>query len=129
MADRIAICQSAFEAWNRRDLDEVAALYESNAVIVLPENWPDARAIEGRDAIRDFYVSYERTWSEGSVVEPTEFREEGDRVVVPVVSKGASKGGGVPLDFEYTMVFTVPEDLIGKVEFHFGHDAEAGSAT
>ena len=129
MADRVAVCRSAFDAWNRRDLDEVVANYEPNAVIVLPDNWPDARAIEGREAIRSFYGSYERTWSEGSAVEPIDVREEGDRVVVPVVSRAASKGGGVPVDFNYTMIFTVPKDLITRVEFRFGHDAENGPAT
>lgn len=120
MSKRTEVCRRAFDAWNRGDLDGVIACYQPDASIVLPEQWPDAGVVHGREAIKDFYASFEESWSEGSAVEPQGFEERGERVVVPVASSAVGKSAGVGIDFDYSMVFTVPEELISKVEFHLG---------
>ena len=120
------VCRRAFEAWNRGDLDGVVSCYAPDAVIHLPEQWPDAGRLEGREAIRAFYASYEGTWREGSRVEPLSFEEQDDQVVVRVASQAQGRRAGIAVDFDYTMTFTVMDGRITRVEFEFGHEGRGG---
>jgi ketosteroid isomerase-like protein len=123
VSERTQVCRRAFDAWNRGDLDGVVDCYEPDATIVLPEMWPDAGTVQGRDAIREFYARFEESWSQGSTVEPRTFEERGETVIVPVASRAVGRAAGVGVDFDYTMFFSVPRDLISRVEFHLGQRA------
>ncbi|HKP92138.1 MAG TPA: nuclear transport factor 2 family protein [Thermoleophilaceae bacterium] len=116
--ENVEVVRRAFEAWNSGDMDALAALYDRDAVIWGPEEWPEPGPLLGREAImRQFELM--RAAYETDELEPTRIDHIADRVVVRFIWRGV--GQGPELNMELTYVYSVRKGKIRSAEVFRDH--------
>jgi ketosteroid isomerase-like protein len=108
--------RSAYEAFGRGDLAALQEDFAENAVWYTSEELPLGGETQGREAIMGNFAQIPNYWSSFSV-EPEEFIEAGDYVVV----RGTQRAGNDKGSFESPFVHLMKYDGEGKVirgEFH-----------
>ena len=108
--------RSAYEAFGRGDLAALQADFAEDAVWYTSDELPLGGETRGRDAIMGNFAQIPNYWSSFSV-EPTEFIDGGEYVVV----LGTQRGGNDKGSFESPFVHVLKYDGDGKVvrgEFH-----------
>ena len=108
--------RSAYEAFGRGDLAALQADFAEDAVWYTSEELPLGGETRGREAIIGNFAQIPNYWSSFSV-EPEEFIEAGDYVVV----RGTQRAGNDRGSFESPFVHLMKFDSDGKVvrgEFH-----------
>ena len=92
----VQVAREIYEAFNRGDLDRVAALFDDDIEWVEPEGYfvPEGRGtVRGRDAVFEIFAHYPRYWVRFAPT-PEEFFDAGDGVVfVTGKQLGLSHGG------------------------------------
>lgn len=112
--DNLEIARRGFEAFNRRDWDGVAELFDPEVEWHDPPDMPGGGVHRGREAML-------RRWDEladllpGFHVDPEAFFEAGDQVVVFVRSGGRGSSSGVPVSRQLAQTFTIRDGLVVKV--------------
>jgi len=94
----VARLRSGYEAFNRRDIEAVMRFLNSDIVWRQRRQHPVGGTYEGRDvverdvleAIHEQFVDYR--------IEPVEFVERGDHVVVVLHQSGEGRRSGVPVE-------------------------------
>jgi ketosteroid isomerase-like protein len=108
--------RSAYEAFGRGDLAALQGDFAEDAVWYTSEELPLGGETRGRDAIMGNFAQIPTYWSSFSV-EPEEFIEAGEYVVV----RGTQRAGNDKGSFESPFVHLMKYDDDGKVvrgEFH-----------
>ncbi len=108
--------RSAYEAFGRGDLAALQADFAEDAVWYTSDELPLGGETQGRDAIIGNFAQIPNYWSSFSV-EPAEFIDAGEYVVV----RGTQRGGNDNGSFESPFVHVMKFDGDGKVvrgEFH-----------
>jgi uncharacterized protein len=108
--------RTAYEAFGRGDLAALQADFADDAVWYTSEELPLGGETHGRDAIMANFAQIPNYWSSFSV-EPSEFIDAGDTVVVLGTQRAANDNGS----FESPFVHVMKYDGDGKVvrgEFH-----------
>ena len=117
------------DAWNRADID---AWLEGTAPDV---QWFTAlegliegvdSAYRGRDGLRKGWRHYREFWEEFDL-QPQEFRDLGDRVLLLANVKARGRGSGLEVETELAMLFTFRDGLIVSSKDFLSH-ADAISA-
>ena len=119
--ENVEIVRASYEAWNSGDTDALRELYDPNAVMRMPEGWPEPGPYFGRDAVMRQFGQMRETW-DADAVEAISFIHAGDRVAVSMVWRGV--GHGPEANMEMTAVFTVRKSKISYLELFRDH-AEA----
>ena len=119
--ENVEIVRASYEAWNSGDTDALRELYHPDAVMRMPEGWPEPGPYFGRDAVMRQFGQMRETW-DADAVEAISFIHAGDRVLVRMVWRGV--GHGPEANMEMTAVFTVRKSKIRDLEFFWDH-AEA----
>ena len=76
---------------------------------------PTTPVYQGRDGVIQAF----REWSEGFsefYVEPLDFIEVGDRVVVPNRQRGIGRTSGIPVEDEFSWVYEIRDNQIARVD-------------
>ena len=108
--------RSAYEAFGRGDLAALQADFAEDAVWYTSDELPLGGETRGRDAIMGNFAQIPNYWTSFSV-EPTEFIDGGEYVVVLGTQRAANDNGS----FESPFVHVLRYDGDGKVvrgEFH-----------
>jgi len=108
--------RSAYEAFGRGDLAALQANFAEDAVWYTSEELPLGGETRGRDAIMANFAQIPNYWSSFSV-EPEEFLDAGDSVVVLGTQRAANDKGSFESPFAHVLKY----DGDGKVvrgEFH-----------
>jgi uncharacterized protein len=108
--------KSAYEAFGRGDLAALQEDFAEDAVWYTSDELPLGGETQGRDAIMGNFAQIPNYWSSFSV-EPEEFIDAGEYVVV----KGTQRGGNDNGSFESPFLHLLKYDGDGKVvrgEFH-----------
>jgi ketosteroid isomerase-like protein len=108
--------RSAYDAFSRGDLAALQADFAEDAVWYTSDELPLGGETQGRDAIMGNFAQIPNYWTSFSV-EPREFIEGGDYVVVLGTQRGGNDNGSFESPFVHVMKF----DGDGKVvrgEFH-----------
>jgi ketosteroid isomerase-like protein len=108
--------RSAYEAFGRGDLEALKDDFAEDAVWVTSDELPLGGETSGRDAIMANFAQIPQYWSSFSV-EPSEFIDGGDYVIV----LGTQRAGNDKGSFESPFVHVMKLDADGKVvrgEFH-----------
>ena len=111
--ENVELVRATYDAYNRRDLD--AALKDTAPEFEL--DWTRAvgpqRGVYGLDQIRVFLVDFLEAF-ESTQVEPDEFIEAGDQVVVP--QTGHIRGrDGIEVTARVALVWTIRDGAIVRV--------------
>jgi ketosteroid isomerase-like protein len=119
-AGNAQILHSFFEDLNaamaaQGDLDALAKRYQQPDVV------SELGVVEGVVRGPDGFVNYIRgqlSIVDGMRIDPHEFIEVGDRIVMPFRLHGRSKHTGLPLDFEYVQLFTMRDGKIAHTRMY-----------
>ena len=122
MADTKTLIETAYSAFNKRDIDRALALMTEDVT------WPKASEggrVVGKEEIRAYWT---RQWGEFDPhVEPLALTEEdGGKVRVRVHQLVKSLQGDVLSDSEVLHVFTLKGGLIAAMDLEDGADSTGG---
>ena len=76
---------------------------------------PEARVHQGRDGVIHAFREWVEPFSE-YYVEPLDFIEQADRVIVPQRQWGVGSASGTPVEIEVTYVYEVRDHQITKID-------------
>ena len=76
---------------------------------------PEARAYRGRAGVLQAFREWVEPFSE-YYVEPLDFIEVGDRVVVPQRQWGVGKTSGIPVEVEVTYLYEIRDNQMTRVD-------------
>jgi ketosteroid isomerase-like protein len=120
--ENVEVVQAAFEAWNAGDMDAWRELCDPDAILRMPEGWPEPGPFVGREAVMRQLEQLRETWDADALELISDFIEAGDRVVVRFIWRGA--GHGPEANIEATAVYTLRTGRLASLE-HFWDHAEA----
>jgi len=98
------IVEMAFDAFARGDLD--AALDLCDPEIVIRDPGRTGQTLKGRNELRAFWEEWLENWQEYRV-EPYEFVEAGDEILVRSGQRGRGKLSGIEVDQDLFQVFRI----------------------
>jgi ketosteroid isomerase-like protein len=105
-ASQLDLVRKAFAAYNRGDIDDLLELMAEDVVAVIPSGLPNDGIYHGRDGFLEMLGAWEEAWEEFRI-EPIEFIEEGDAVIVPIRQFGRGRGSGIETEMELTQLMRV----------------------
>jgi uncharacterized protein len=120
--ESIELVESAFDAWNRGELDAFAAHLAEDVAWLEVSGRPEGGDAErfGRDRLRQSLESLFEAW-ESYRLEVERIHDVGDRVVAIVREVARGRSSGVQIDGRWGYVITVRERQI--VRIHAYRDA------
>ncbi len=113
--------RSAYEAFGRGDLEALKGMLSEDGTWYTSEELPLGGETQGRDAIIGDFAQIPNYWSSFSV-EPEEFIDAGDWVVVRGTQKAGNDSGSFEAPFAHLMKFS--GGMITRGEF-FSDSAKA----
>ncbi len=115
--DNIKLVESAFDAWNRRDLDAFAAHAAEDVAWVEVAGRPEGVATErvGRDRMRQSLGSLFEVW-DSYRLDVERIHDLGDRVVAVVREVARGRASGVEIDGLWGYVVAVEDGKIVRIE-------------
>jgi ketosteroid isomerase-like protein len=120
--ENVEIVRAFVEAWNTGNMDAVRELYDPNIVVRYAEGWPEgSEPIMGREAVVRQWEQ-QREAFDFDALEPIDFIDAGDRVVLRFIWR--AEGSGPGLSMEVSSVSTLRKGKTILVEFFWDH-AEA----
>jgi ketosteroid isomerase-like protein len=107
--------RSAYEAFSRGDLEALREGFAEDAVWVTSDELPLGGETRGRDAILANFAQIPNYWSSFSV-EPTDFLDCGDVVVVRGTQRAANDNGSMEAPFVHVLEYG--DDKLTRGEFY-----------
>jgi ketosteroid isomerase-like protein len=98
--DKIAQARVAYDAWSRRDLDAFVAVFSEDVELrpVLGRGL-GSTTYRGHRGLRRWYEEANEEWEE-LTVDPYEFHESGNHLVIFLRAIGRGRGSQVPVEAE-----------------------------
>jgi uncharacterized protein len=119
----VEVVRQTFEAYNRGDYAEAAALLAPDVVWEIGQEVPAL----GPDAVRRMWDRWDSAWDDLETV-PEDFIDAGDKVVVTVHYTGRGRASGIVLDDRLFDVYTLRDGkCVRKVEFKERSEALAAA--
>ena len=104
--ENVEIVRRGYDAFNRGDVEGMIETVDPKARWDLSERVFNPAVYEGHDGIRRFVEEIDEVWDEFHL-EPLEYIDAGDKVVVSHLVRGRGKGSGVDVELPSTNVFTL----------------------
>ena len=104
--ENVEILRRGYNAWNRGDRDTAFEFLELEFVLQLPEGGMNVGSFQGREAVTKLLEEYLEVF-DFFHMEPEEFFDADDRVVVLVHTPARGKGSGVEVEFRPAHVWTM----------------------
>jgi ketosteroid isomerase-like protein len=120
--ENVGIVRESMEAYNRRDFDTAVQVFDPEIEWLFPPEF-NAESCRGPEEIKRFWVGLDEAF-EDLQLEPQEFVDAGDHVVVRVRFHGRGKESGVETEGGMHPVNTLRDGRIVRVEY-FNDWAEA----
>jgi ketosteroid isomerase-like protein len=103
--ENVEVVRRAFEAFRANDFEAWFATLSPNIKVFPNPREPGAKPhYEGREGALEYIRDWYAGWDE-YVVEPTQFIEAGDYVVVAARETGTAKQSGIRVEEEFSHVF------------------------
>lgn len=111
----VKVVRAFIDAYNEGDMDSafsnLASGFEYDGSRA---QGPDSRGIYSRDQFREFLADFAEPWESPVRVEPHEFIEAGEKVVVPWTFRAAGRDG-INLHARVVMAFTLGDGTIERI--------------
>ena len=120
--ENVEIVRATFDAWNAGDMVALGEPLGPDAILRMPEGWPEPGPYVGREAVMRQWEQQRETWDADALELISDFIDAADRVAVRFVWHGV--GRGPEANIEVTGVYTVRKGKIRTIEFFWDH-AEA----
>jgi uncharacterized protein len=119
--ENVDLVRQIFDGWGRGDLRTGVPHYDSDIVLVLREEFPEAGTYRGTDEIRKYTRQMLAPWDDFAI-SGEEFVDAGDRVLVRVRQHGTGLGSGAPGELRYFQVWTFRERSVIRIESIWDRD-------
>jgi len=93
-AEGVERLREAYDAFKRQDIPAVMAAFDEQIEWNSPANLPMGGIYRGHEGVGEFFGQLPQHWQELSV-EPEEFIDAGEVIVVPIHLRGKGAGGSV----------------------------------
>jgi ketosteroid isomerase-like protein len=116
--ENVEIVRKVLDAVNRRDRAAWLALHDPQTECVPAQVWPESDAIQGREAVWDFYQGAIGAWQEGAFDENTEVIEASNgKVLQHVYGEMHGKSSGASVVHTMWAVSTFHAGKVLRVEW------------
>jgi ketosteroid isomerase-like protein len=105
-----------YEAFQRGGLETAVRLMAPKIEVVPDESIPDRQVFQGREGFLEWAERWFAPWADYRI-EPLEFIESGDKVLVVQQDRGIDGPGGMNLDQTVWSVWTFEEGRVARLEF------------
>jgi ketosteroid isomerase-like protein len=109
--ENVRIVERVLRASSSEEIDAVVALHHPDWEGFVPREFPMAGSWRGRDGLRRFYADWFEAFEEFHV-EPEEFIDGDDAVVVTVRYRGRGRGSGIVVTDHWVYAYRLREGLI-----------------
>jgi ketosteroid isomerase-like protein len=100
MAKNVDLIRGGYEAFARQDIPAVLALFDQNIEWRTPDTLPEGGTVRGPQGVARFFQSLPKLYAELRV-QPDEFLDAGDRVVVLGHHRGRAARGAFEVGFAH----------------------------
>lgn len=112
--ENVEVARAAYEAFRSGDLEGVGKYFADDVVWESPDTLPTGGVFRGRDAVLANFAELSKYWSKFSV-DPDEYIDAGDHVVVRGVQSVTGPGGST--ESRYLHLMTLSNGKIVRGEF------------
>ena len=115
--ENVEIARSAWEAWERGDLDGLFGLYTADVVWGLTHfrEWPESE-YRGTDGVRRFLDEWLEVWEDYHVGVEEIIAAPHDRVVCLGWQSGRGRTSGLAMDMKWAQILTLRDGRISRIE-------------
>jgi ketosteroid isomerase-like protein len=113
VSQNLDLVRAAFEAFRRGGLEETLRYADPNIECRRVAPLPDPQTYHGIDGVRQMYADWTADF-EDFEMEPLQYVERGDRVLVEMLQRGTGRASGVTVEGRYWLVFTVAAGKITR---------------
>jgi len=121
--ENVEIVKRAYEAWNRRDMAAVLGACDHDIEWWERDDVPDPTVHRGLNAVGARFAELDDMWI-GLGLQPQEFIDAGDFVVVPFRLTGRGRASRAPFDEDEVQVFRLRNGKIIELR-EYSEKAEA----
>jgi uncharacterized protein (TIGR02246 family) len=112
----VEVVRSLYETLADRDMDEYMSRFAEDAVWIEPEGSEFGGTYRGKDTIRELLTSAFTEWWDDFEVEPEQFIDAGDTVVVIAVEKGTYTETGKRMEARSAHVYDLEDGKVTRME-------------
>jgi uncharacterized protein len=112
--ENVEVIKRGYEAWNRGDMAAVMEGYHPDVAHWDRADDPDATVRHGHDALLAYYAELAESYVEAQI-EPKEFIDAGDCVVVPVRVTVRGRASGAVAEGDQVLVYRLREGKVTEV--------------
>jgi ketosteroid isomerase-like protein len=121
MSENVELVREGLAAWLSGDVERAAELVHPDVVSVRMPPIPDPGTYHGVAGIQEMYDDWTADFG-AFEMEPLEFVDVGDRVVVGMIQRGTGKASGAPVEGRFWFVFTIAEGKLARQEVYNDRD-------
>jgi uncharacterized protein len=118
--ENVEVVRHVYDAALRGDTEAVISFLDPAVRLDMSERVFNPEVYEGHDGYRRFVEEVETVWDDFRV-EPREFIDAGENVVVPHMVRGRGKESGVEVELPSTSVNTVRDGLVTASRMYRDH--------
>jgi ketosteroid isomerase-like protein len=113
--ESVEAVQRGFAVWGETGEPDWATMHEQ--IEVHDHDIMDAGEYRGHEGFRRWLTDWASAWSSFSM-DPEEFIDAGERVVVVLRMRATGRGSGVDVERQDAIVFEVRDDMIVRVDYY-----------
>jgi uncharacterized protein len=113
--ENVEVLRRGYEAWNRGDRDAAFEFLEPEFELQLPEGGMNVGSFQGREDVIKLLEEYLEVF-DFFHMEPEEFFEADNRIIVFVHTPARGKGSGVEVEFRPAHVWTMRGGKAARLE-------------
>jgi uncharacterized protein len=122
--ENVEIVRRVTEAWNRNEQERVVRFLDPDVIFDATRRLINPKTYAGIEGIRAMFAERDEVWGEFRM-EPDEFVDAGDRVVVIGRWVGKGRGSGVDVSQPIADVFTLRDGRVVRCEIGYSDRGEA----
>ena len=119
--ENVELVRRAYDAWDRRDFEAMSDLLHPDFELDLTARVLNPDRYVGVEGLRRFVDELGETWDDMGL-EPEEFIDAGDQVVVPILARLRGRGSGLSLQDRIVQVWSVREGKAERVQVFTDRD-------
>jgi ketosteroid isomerase-like protein len=120
------LVREALTAFARGEFDQALEFADPEIVSERVPPIPDPQTYHGIDGVLQMYADWTADFDEFEM-EPVQFEEAGDRVIVEMVQRGTGKASGVPVVGRFWLTYTVAGGRITRQDAYLTREQAVAS--
>jgi ketosteroid isomerase-like protein len=125
--ENVEVVRRSTELWNAEDIEGLRELFHPDAVLHVPEGFPEKGPFSGVDQVINQYRRLGENFSQHHL-ESTDTEASGEYVIVRYCWTVRGDHSGIGAELRYTGIFRLRTEKIIEVRYYWDHAAALESA-